>query len=293
MGRHRLLPRRAVMLALALLPALVLADAKGDTEEKQTGGPYVPTPQVVVDEMLRMGQVGPRDFLVDLGSGDGVIVLTAAQRFKARGLGVDIDSDLVARSNYEAKRLGVSKLAEFRVEDVFKADIRRASVVTLYLLPEMMLNLRGKLLAELRPGTRVVSHDYTFGGWQPDDQYTWDVPEKEAINGTPQATVYLWIVPASVAGRWEVRSTAPTADRFELALRQQFQNIDGTVTGGLAQAIRLSLALLRGQEITFAFAAGNRRYVFAGRVDGDTMSGTVRLADGGSAGRWTASRLRP
>src|SRR5262245_56990037 len=157
--------------------------------------------------MLRIGKVGPNDFVIDLGSGDGVIVLTAAQKLKARGLGVDIDPELVKLSNNEAKKRGVADRVSFQVQDVFKTDISKATVVTLYLLPSMMMKLRSKIFDELKPGTHVVSHDYTFDDWRPDDQYAWDVPEKEKINGVPRATVFLWIIPAKIGGRWQVRVT--------------------------------------------------------------------------------------
>jgi hypothetical protein len=280
------------VLALGALPAASCArSAEADIEAKRTGGPYVPTPQVVVDEMLRFGRVGPGDFLVDLGSGDGVIVLTAAVRHKARGFGVDIDPELVALSNNEAKKRGVADRAVFHVQDVFKADISKASVVTLYLLPNMMLDLRPKILAESRPGTRVVSHDYHFGEWAPDDQYTWDVPEKEKINGVPRATVYLWIVPARIQGRWRLALGAPANETYELTLRQTFQNLNGSVAAG-PKAIKLTQSRLSGAEISFAFPVGGDRHLFKGRVDGDAMDGTVELARGKGVAKWTATRLK-
>jgi hypothetical protein len=264
--------RRRVVLALAALslPRIAGAAAAEDIDAKRTGGPYVPTPQVVVDEMLRIGRVGAGDYLVDLGSGDGVIVLTAGTRFKARGFGVDIDPELVHKSN----------------------DIGKASVVTLYLLPGMMVDLRPKILAELKPGTRVVSHDYHFDEWTPDDQYTWDVPEKEKVNGIPRATVYLWIVPARVAGRWQARLAAPGEGQYELSLRQSYQNFEGSVTGGGLKGARLTQSRLTGEEIAFAFAAGADRHLFRGRVAGDSMEGTVQLAGGRGTARWTAVRIR-
>src|SRR5688572_22135942 len=143
-------------LTQTLVLGLMLATSDAHTAQKElerTGGPYVPTPQVVVDEMLRVGKVGPRDYIVDLGSGDGVIVLTAARQYKARGLGVDIDPDLVSQSNAEAQRLGIADRASFQVQDVFKTDLSKASVITLYLLPAMMVNLRTKIYLEPRPGT--------------------------------------------------------------------------------------------------------------------------------------------
>ncbi len=183
-----------------LLAALALSAAPAFAADiERSGGPYVPTPQVVVDQMLRMGNVRESDFVVDLGSGDGVIVLTAAKQFKARGMGVDIDPALVKLSNDTAKTLGVADRARFLQQDVFKANLNEASVVTLYLLPGMMINLRPKIFNELKPGARVVSHDYHFGEWQADDQISFDVPEKEAVNGVPKATIYFWTVPAKIA----------------------------------------------------------------------------------------------
>ena len=284
--------RRRLVLALGALPVANIAwAAEADIDAKRTGGPYVPTPQVVVDEMLRIGRVGPNDFVVDLGSGDGVIVLTAAAKLKARGFGVDIDPELVKLSNSEAKKRGVADRAAFYVQDVFKTDIGKATVVTLYLLPNMMLDLRPKILAELKPGTRVVSHDYHFGEWTPDDQYTWDVPEKEKVNGVPRATVYLWTVPARIQGQWELALAMPANEKYELTLRQQFQSLNGTAVGG-GKAVKLTQSRLNGNEISFAFPVGGDRHLFKGRVEGDTMEGTVELARGRGPAKWTALRQK-
>lgn len=284
--------RRRLVFALGALPFAHGAMGASDIDEKRTGGPYVPTPQVVVDEMLRIGRVGAGDFVVDLGSGDGVIVLTAAERLKAQGFGVDIDPELVKLSNGEAKKRGIADRAAFYVQDVFKADISKATVVTLYLLPGMMINLRPKILKELKPGTRVVSHDYHFDDWTPDDQFTWDVPEKEAINGVPKATVYLWFVPARIAGRWQVSVAAPAAEKFELTLKQRYQDIDGVVTESGTKERRLTLSRLVGTDITFAFPSGRDRHLFKGRVSGETMEGTVQLAGGKGAAKWSAARVK-
>ena len=148
---------------LAALAALALGCAVHAADDFKTGGPYVPTPQVVVDQMLRMAGVGEGDFVIDLGSGDGVIVLTAAKQFKAAGMGVDIDPELVKLSNDTARMLGVADRARFLEQDVYKADLSRASVLTLYLLPPMMLSLRPKIFNELKPGVR--------GGQRKEDKY--------------------------------------------------------------------------------------------------------------------------
>jgi hypothetical protein len=284
--------RRRALIALGTLPLARLA-AAADIEEQRTGGPYVPTPQVVVDEMLRIGGVGAGDFLIDLGSGDGIIVLTAAQRFGTRGLGVDIDPQLVALSNNEAKKRGVADRVSFQVMDVHKADIGKATVVTLYLLPGMMVELRDKIFNELTPGTRVVSHDYTFGDeWRPDDQFTWDVPEKEKVNGVPQATVHLWIVPARIAGRWRLRLGAPASERYDLTLKQTFQNLEGTAARGASKAVRLTHSRLTGTDISFALPAADDYHLFRGRVAGAAMEGAVQLAGGKGVAKWTATRLK-
>jgi SAM-dependent methyltransferase len=284
--------RRRVLMALGALPLARLAGAT-DIDQKRTGGPYVPTPQVVVDEMLRIAKVGADDFVVDLGSGDGIIVLTAAQKLKARGFGVDIDPELVKLSNGEAKKRGVADRAAFHVMDVHQADIGKATVVTLYLLPGMMIDLRQKIYGELKPGARVVSHDYHFGEeWPSDEQYTWDVPEKEKVNGVGKATVYLWIVPAKVAGRWRLSLAAPAGEHYDLTLRQSFQNLEGTVTGSGAKEVRLTHSSLRGNDITFALPAAGDRHLFRGKVAGDTMEGAVQLAGGKGVAKWTATRAK-
>ena len=236
--------------------------------------------------MLRMASVGPHDFVVDLGSGDGVIVITAASKLEAAGHGVDIDPALVERSNAEAARLGIAGRATFQVQDVFKADLSRATVITLYLLPSMMINLRSKLFTEPRPGTRVVSHDYNFDQWLPDDQVVLDVPEKEPISGIPRATINLWIVPAKVHGTWEVQIDG--SDRYALALEQHYQYIAGRANAG-GRNVHLSSASLRGADVHFTLIDGSARRAFAGRVDGDSMQGTVELA-GRRMARWSARR---
>lgn len=164
-----------------------------------TGGPYVPTPPQVVAAMLKVAAVSSRDVVVDLGSGDGRIVITAAQEYGARGRGYDIDPELVERSNAAARKLGLQQRVSFREEDVLKADIGDATVVTLYLLPEMMAQLRSKLQRELKPGTRIVSHDFDFGDWKPDRRVELELDQKYDITGSWTSTIYLWTVPERAA----------------------------------------------------------------------------------------------
>lgn len=277
---------RHALVMWAVLWAAALPVTAQQKELERTGGPFVPTPQIVVDHMLRMANVGPRDFVVDLGSGDGVIVLAAASQLKASGYGVDIDPALVQHANGEAKRLGIADRASFYVQDVFLADLSRASVITLYLLPSMMMSLRSKLLAEARPGTRVVSHDYHFDDWQPDDQIELDVPEKEKITGVPRATISLWTVPARVQGRWQVQVEAD--ERFVVAFRQKYQVLSGSAEAGV-KPMKLVATSLRGGEIDFTMMDGAVRRVFKGTASDEGMQGTVSLG-GGRTARWTAKR---
>jgi hypothetical protein len=273
-----------ICFAFLLAPSTFAAEK----ELERTGGPYVPTPKIVVEHMLRMGKVGPEDFVVDLGSGDGVIVLTAAREHKASGFGVDIDPELVAKSNAEAKRLSLAGRASFQVQDVFKADLSKATVITLYLLPSMMVNLREKIFLEARPGTRVVSHDYTFDEWQPDDHIDLEVPEKEYVTGSPTARILLWIVPARVDGRWQVRLDEGT--RYDLDLRQAYQALSGKASSP-GKSVRLNAGRMRGEEITLTLHEGDARRELRGTVAADgTMSGTVDLGRGKPV-RWTAKRL--
>ena len=257
-----------------------------DISELKTGGPYVPTPQSVVDAMLRMAAVTEKDYLIDLGSGDGVIVLTAARQFKASGMGVDIDPDLVKQSNASAQKQGVAARVKFVQEDVFKTDISKASVLTLYLLPGMMLNLRTKIFNELKPGTRIVSHDYHFGEWSPDDSISFDVPEKESVTGVPKANVLLWLAPAKVAGTWEIKTGGET---YQVVMKQRFQTLEGTAMVA-GKPAKLQNATLRGVEISFVLPEAKGLARFSGRVNGETMEGTVE-APGKSQERWTATRV--
>jgi len=256
--------------------------------------PYVPTPANVVDAMLNMARVGPSDYVVDLGSGDGRIVITAATRHKARGFGVDIDAALVRTSRLEAERRGVADRAEFFERNLFITDISRATVLTMYLFPSVIMQLRPRLFAELKPGTRVVSHDFDMENWTPDEQATISVPDKPF--GKPVSEVYLWIVPANAAGTWQWRlDTGGGPVAYEIALRQTFQMLAGNpVVGG--KPGRIEQGRVRGEEVRFVLTAdlGGRtvRHEFSGRAAGDAISGKVKLDGGGDVG-WNAVRVKP
>lgn len=256
-------------------------------EADRTGGPYVPTPQVVVDQMLHFGHVNQSDYVMDLGSGDGVIVLTAARRFKASGMGLEIDPELVMKANNEATKSGVSDRVSFQVQDIFKADLSKATVVTLYLLPGMMMNLRKKIFEELRPGARVVSHDYHFGDWEADERLTFEVPEKELINGVPSATLYLWTIPAKVSGIWHIKVEG-SSQQHDIEFSQNFHIANATLVN--ARGAGVSDVSVKGEAITFSIWNGSTRHHFRGQVKGGNMSGTVNLD--GREGKWQAVKTR-
>lgn len=187
--------------------------------------PFVTSPDNVTLEMLRIAQVGRRDHVIDLGSGDGRIVITAARRFGATSLGVDIDPTLVERSVKTARDAGVADKVDFRVQDLFKTDLTRATVVTMYLLPAVNMQLRPALLT-LKPGTRIVSHDWDMGDWKPDRTTVVPVPDKK-VGREKSSRIHLWIVPARVEGMWCGQGKARGTS---LRLEQQHQQVDGTLT---------------------------------------------------------------
>lgn len=183
-------------LAAVVLGTLVAAMPASGQTPVVAGAPYVPTPSAIVDRMLTLANVGPGDYLIDLGSGDGRLVITAVAQYKARGgMGVEIDRSLVQQARGQAERAGVADRVTFVAGDLFRADIGPATVVTLYLLPSMMGDVEAKLRKELRPGTRVVSHDYPLPTWKPEDAVTFDTTEKIPITGTTRTVLLLYRVP--------------------------------------------------------------------------------------------------
>lgn len=267
---------------------LAFAAAAADPPQPQIGQPgkdviWVPTPEHVVDRMLQLAAVGPQDLVIDLGSGDGRVVIAAAKKFGARALGVELNAELVRLSEQRAAREGVADRARFLVRDIFQTDLRPATVITTYLLPELNLKLRPALLA-LAPGTRVVTHAFDMGEWQAD--------EFVADTG---ASLRLWIVPARVAGHWTWRLPHGKGIRqFELDLGQQYQRIQGLVrVDGLR--LRLRAPSLRGDAIRFTLleaqsASYGVQYDFRGRVVGDRIEGEVTASDRPRPVKWVATR---
>jgi len=254
--------------------------------------PYVPTPQIVVDEMLKMASVTAKDFVVDLGSGDGRVIITAARAFKASGLGVDIDAKLVELANKLAKAEGVADRAKFIEQDMFKTDLSRATVVTLYVMPDFMEKLRPKLVSELKPGARIVAHDYYMSGWYPDRQFSLTVPEKIKANGTEKAYLYLWIVPSVVAGDWRMEFDAGGSRRqlIVLTLEQQYQMLNAWAENILGQ-MKVESTRLRGDEISFDLMIGASPYRFIGKVNGNKMEGTAVAPGSKQPIAWRADKL--
>lgn len=272
-------------LWLAIIAVITTSAVRAAEDQQERGAGdvvYVPTPQIVVEEMLSMAKVGPNDFVIDLGSGDGRMVLTAAKQFGARGFGVDLSDDLLRESNANAKKQGIADRAQFIKQNLFETDLSPASVITSYLLPSMNEKLRPKILS-MKPGTRVVAHDYHMGIWNPDAQKTIDVPEKKV--GEPgKSYIYLWIVPAKISGRWQSQVQAgsqPTS--LELEFTQRFQMFEGAAMLG-QQRLPLRGTRLEADRVSFQFQtkAGDNssRYEFNGVVKGDVMEGTLRIGDG-------------
>ncbi len=203
------------LLLAWLLGAAVAAQAQVGEEV-----PFITSPDNVTLEMLRLANVGAGDHVIDLGSGDGRIVILAAKRFGATGLGVEIDPQLVERSLRSARDAGVAERVQFRVQDLFQTDLSKASVITMYLLPEFNLRLRPSILA-LKPGTRIVSHDWDMGDWKPDVTSVLPVPDKQ-VGLEKFSRVHLWIVPAKVEGLWCASSPAAAG---HLQLTQSFQDV--------------------------------------------------------------------
>ena len=280
--------KELVWAALAILP--LGASAQDALKELDT--PYVPTPQVVVDRMLEIARVKAGETVIDLGSGDGRIMIEAASRYGARGFGVEIDPLLVKRSNENAARAGVADRVKFLQQDLFKTDFHEANVLTLYLLPDVNLALRPKILAELKPGARVVSHDYGMGEWRPDAQETVAAPDKK-VGARKESQVFLWTVPANVEGDWIFElSSGVKSRRTRMVLKQKFQVVSGSVELTGQGVVRLSEGKLSGDELRLILPRGavNRGPVeMVGRVTGDTLAGTLRKADREIA-TWSARR---
>jgi len=230
---------------------------------------WVPSPPELISEMLTMASVTPDDYVIDLGSGDGRVVISAA-RLGAHALGIEYNHDLVALSLRNAEKEGVSSKTEFIEGDLFKCDLSKATVITLFLLPDINIKLKPKLL-DLKPGTRIVSNTFLIGDW---------IPDKEVIkeeNPYGWNTAYLWIVPVKVEGKWKIGSDI-------LTIKQSYQVIHGSLVSE-GRTLSISEGKLTGNEIIFRFG----KYIYTGQVNGEKMIGT-RTSDGDTT-EWEAERI--
>jgi SAM-dependent methyltransferase len=246
---------RAVALLLLALPLLGRAE--------QELPPFITTPDEVVERMLELAGTTPGDMVVDLGSGDGRIVIAAAQRFGARGLGIELDPRLVARSRENARLANVAERVAFVRGDVLLADISQASVVTLYLLPQLIDRLQPRLLHELQPGTRIVSHAFGMIGWQPDRAETMRLAQRHPGQGDA-SQIFLWIVPASARGEWQ-------AADVRISIQQNFQELE--IEGSVGARPIAAHGRVSGRDIGWE----GRGARFRGRIEGSRMVGELML----------------
>jgi SAM-dependent methyltransferase len=275
--------RRALVVALplAFCASLAFAQAQPAQEEfvPQVGQAgkdviWVPTPDKVVKRMLDMAKLGPKDFLVDLGSGDGRTVITAARDYGAKAMGVEFNPKMVELSRRNASAAGVANRAEFRRADIFATDFTRATVVTMYLLPDLNLKLRPRILA-MRPGTRIVSHSFTMGDWEPD-----------ATDDVEGHSIYHWLVPAKVNGQWRLDQPAGA---LEMQISQKYQKVGGTARAD-GKPLDIQDARLSGDRISFSLPGPDgAKTAYSGRVGSATMQGTFKGGTG--EGKWTARRM--
>jgi precorrin-6B methylase 2 len=262
-------------IVLLLTAAAAFAQPAQKPFEPFSGQPgkdvvWVPTSQALVDKMLDMAKLTPTDVHMDLGSGDGRTVITAAKR-GARSTGIEYNPDMVELSKTNATKAGVNDKATFVKADLFETDFSKATVITLFLLPDINLKLRPKIL-DLKPGTRIVSNTFTMGEWKDDETAT----VEETAGCSYYCTAHLWIVPAKVAGTWH-------SAQGDITLKQEFQMVQGSFKSGNDSQI-VSNAKLRADQLSFTAGSGN----YSGRVNGNTIDGTVTT--GGNSQKWTATR---
>lgn len=260
------------MRALAALaaPLIVLALAlPGHARELDV--PFVPTPQSVVKEMLQMAKAGPDDVLYDLGSGDGRIVIAAVRDFGVkRAVGIDLNPERVKEANDNARHADVTDKVEFLEANIFEHDFSEATVVTMYLLTQVNLKLRPRLLSELKPGTRIVSHQFNMGDWEPD--------ETKTLSGRD---IYFWVVPAKVEGKWQ---WSDGGDTYEVELRQHYQKLEGVLKVG-GKEVPLRNARVNGEQVTFTAEVDGKPRSFEGKLKGEQLVIAGNGGEGGAVAR--------
>ena len=268
---HAVLAALAATLLTAIPAQAQTANAEFTPQVGQSGKDviWVPTPKSLVEKMLKMADVKPTDVVIDLGSGDGITVITAAKQFGVRATGIEYNPDMVELSKRNAQREGVADKTEFIRGDIFVTDFSKATVLTMYLLPYLNIKLRPTIL-NMKPGTRVVSHAFTMEDWVP-----------EQTDSTEGRTAYLWIVPAKVEGNWKL-------GQGTLELKQKFQVIEGTYQIN-DTTWRLTQTNLRGDQISFMVNGA----AYTGRVTGPTMQGSIKPRVDGQPVSWNAALVKP
>ena len=309
--------RYSTISLIGLLAAMTLLFlSRAPAQQKEPEVPYVSTPDEVVAEMLRIANVDKDDVLYDLGCGDGRIVITAAKMYGCRGIGIDIDPERIRESRENAIKAGVSDRVQFIQMDLFEAEIREASVVTLYLLSGVNFRLRPKLFRDLSPGSRVVSHEFSMGKWEPDatssvkaenyrDPYLFNYWDEQIADYWRTHNVYLWIIPGNVKGTWKL--TIPDIagkNEFTLRFDQEFQRVRGqALESASAIPVFIKDVEIRGNMMHFTLEGklkgSTESMHFEGTIQGNTMRGTMDIEGGPEKGKikWTARRdlstLRP
>jgi len=308
MQKRKRYSERSWISLVAALTIIFLSLAPAQQVEPEV--PFVPTPEKVVAEMLKMAQVSKDDVLYDLGCGDGRIVITAAKQFGCRGVGIDIDPRRIRESQQNAAKAGVTDRVQFFQMDLFEAEISEATVVTLYLLSEVNLRLRPKLLRELKPGTRVVSHEFSMGEWEPDasssvktgdtkDPQVLDYWDPNIADYWDLHNVYLWVIPGNVTGTWKLEVPDTSGNKeITLKLEQTFQQVRGEAFEGSSSIpVFIVDEKIKGNALQFILERklkGREESLhFEGSVEGNTMQGTMKIE--GSPGRnkiqWRARRV--
>ena len=293
--------RPTVSPILFLIPVVLIFGVLGCSTLRLPDVEFVPTPHEVVAEMLNMAEVTKEDVVYDLGCGDGRIVIAAAKHYGARGVGVDIDPQLIKVCRENARKAGVTNRVTFLLRDLFETELREATVVALYLTPELNLQLRPKLFRELKPGARIVSHDFDMGDWKPDAMREMQNVQfffPDDMTRVRDTKFYYWVLPANIAGLWRWNVKTPRGERdYTLNVTQKFQEISGHVkVQGRESA--LSDALLKGDQVTFwvrdEIAGQNVTMRFQGHILGDMIDGSAEVKGGPFEGThpWTAKRAR-
>lgn len=276
-------------LHIGLFCSLLIFLSSAALQEEYLEVPFVPTPYEVVAEMLGLADVDKGDVVYDLGCGDGRIIIMAAEKTGARGVGVDIDPQRIKERRENAIKAKVTDRVRFLQKDLFEANISKATVVTLYLTSDVNLKVRPKLLRELKPGTRIVSNDFDMEEWKPDKTL-------QVTSDYENYTIYFWVVPANVTGTWEwIMPASSRKERYILQLDQQFQKVKGIITAGTTKMI-IKDEELRGDRLRFTIVkkvkGRTEDMLFEGRVKGNSIKGSVIFKPGPMAKRktWKAKR---